>query len=425
MTRELLIQNARVIDPVNELDEVRDIGVRDGLIVPPQSLSSTAAKLDLTGKIAAPGFIDIHVHLRDPGQLHKETIETGTAAAAAGGFTTVMAMPNTVPPVDSPAAVDGLIRRFRTEALVHVLQSACLTVDRTGTVLTDFGALKKAGAAALTDDGSTIQNNALMLEAMRRAKELGLVVVDHCEDSSLAAGGVMNEGDIAEQLGLPAQNPAAEDSIVARNIVLANQTRCPVHLQHLSTRFAVQLLRFARRRGIPVTGEVCPHHLFLDESACAEYGTNAKMNPPLRTNTDRQALIQGLQENTITVIATDHAPHSEEEKSLPFGRAPFGIVGMETAVALCLTNLYHTGLLPLPDLIAKFTAGPRAVLNLSCGTLTPGAAADITVLDVDAEHQIDVSRFQSKSRNCPYDGWSCKGKVVGTMVAGNWVLLNL
>lgn len=415
MTDELLLVGARVVDPLNAYDGQRDIGIRDGVIVDPATLRDPE-RLHLQGKVVAPGFIDLHVHLRYPGQTHKEDIRSGTAAAAAGGFTTVLAMPNTVPTVDNPTVLADVLRKAAADGAVHVLQAGALTVGRQGEAVTDIAGLKAAGAPVVTDDGSTPQLAGVMRQAMIAAAAAGIAVIDHCEDCSLARPGVMHDGAVARELGLPGQPRSAEEVIVARDIILAAETGCRLHLQHLSSAGSVAMLRLAQQHGLPVTGEACPHHLFLTDEACRTFGVNAKMAPPLREEADRQALIDGLRDGTLCAIATDHAPHSADEKAAGWTKAPFGIIGLEAAVPLCLSELYNKGVLTLPQLIALFTVGPRKVLGLPVGSLELGATADVTILDLDAKHSISVESFASRSRNCPYDGWQCRGKVVGTLV---------
>jgi dihydroorotase len=420
MNPPLILRGARVIDPENRLDQIQDIGIAEGVFVDPATISG-ASVCELRGKVLCPGFIDCHVHLREPGQTHKEDIASGTRAAAAGGFSTVVAMPNTSPAVDSPETMALVQQLIKDNAVVRVLQTGALTRERDGVTLTNAQALRDSGACALSDDGSCIQDNALMLTALRQAKAAGLRVIDHCEAADLAAGGAMQAGNVAEQLGVKGQNPASEDLIVARNLIFAQQLNWPILLQHLSSAGAIELLRLARQNGIPLFGEVTPHHLCLTHEACRQYGPNAKMNPPLRSEADRQALIAALQDDTITVIATDHAPHAPAEKNRPFAEAAFGIIGLETAVPLCLSELYHKGALTLPHLVAKFTSGPRQALGLPCGTLNIGAPADVTILEPDTPHTIDLQQSRSKSRNSPFDGWKCTGKVAATLVAGEWV----
>lgn len=415
----MILRNARVVDPANETDEVMDLGVMDGVLVTPEQVSD-GEQCDLSGLVVTPGLVDMHVHLRDPGQTAKEDIKSGSAAAAAGGFTAVVAMPNTAPTMDSPALVAETLARARAQAEVRVLQAASLSEGLRGRKLTDFNALKSAGAVALSDDGTTIQSAVTMREALRKAAEAGMVVLDHCEEAELAAGGAVSEGEVSAKLGVTGKPASAEDVMIARNAILARETGCPVHLQHVSTAGGIEIVRMARWDGWPVTCEVTPHHFCLTAEAVLEHGTNAKMNPPLREEEDRQALITGLCDGTVSVIATDHAPHTQEEKANKLATAPNGIIGLETAVALSLRELYHTGLIELPDLIAKFTVGPCVVLGLPYGTLTVGRPADVTILDLDRSWTINVGRFKSKSRNCPYDGWKVRGKAVGTIVAGEW-----
>lgn len=421
MNDTVLFTNGRVIDPANDVDEKRDLAAMGGVIVAPENLGPNPQIVDLDGLVLAPGLIDLHVHLRDPGQTHKEDIRSGTRAASAGGFTTVVAMPNTDPPIDSRERLQDTMNHISHDAVVHVLQAASLTKGGEGKELTDALELLEAGAVALTDDGGCIQNSALMLTAMREAATVGLPVIDHAEDLEVAADGVMHDGAVARQLNMPGKNRASEELMVARDIVLARETGCQVHIQHVSSAGSVQLIRTARQWGLPVSGEATPHHLSLTEDACLKYGTNAKMNPPLRTEKDRQAILQGVAEGVLSVIATDHAPHAEKEKQQDFVMAPFGILGLETALPICLTELYHRGLMSLSDLLARFTAGPREILGLSAGILTEGSVADIVVIDPEIEHKIDLSRFASKSRNCPYQGWQCKGRVVRTMAKGRWI----
>lgn len=417
---QFVLSGGRVVDPACNVDAVMDIGVADGLIVPVDSLPD-APRIDVAGCVVAPGFIDVHVHLRDPGQTHKEDVASGTAAAAAGGFTTVIAMPNTSPVLDSPAALDAVRDTVAEHARVRVLQTASLSIGQNGRELTDAQSLRRAGAVALTDDGGCIGDNHLMLRALEQAAEAGIPVMDHCEDPGVADSGLLHAGRVAATLGLPGKNRASEELIVARNAVLARETGCPVHLQHISSAGSVQIIRCAQASGIPLTAEATPHHICLTDEACLEYGSNAKMNPPLREESDRQAIIGALADGTIAMIATDHAPHTDEEKALGFRDAPCGIIGLESAVSLCLSELYGRGHLSLVQVIAAFTAGPRQAFNLPWGTLAEGTAADITVLDTELEGMFDVSAFRSKSRNCPYHGWRFRGAVIATLMEGRFV----
>lgn len=419
-TGQMILRNARVVDPANELDAVMDIGICDGVLVPPESLKN-CPEHDLTGLVVAPGFVDMHVHLRDPGLTEKETLATGSAAAAAGGFTTVVAMPNTGPTMDNSELLVKTLARAEAEGVVRILHTAAMTEGLRGRKLTDFAALKEAGAVALSDDGTTIQDSALMFQALQQAAEARMVVLDHCEDAALSGGGVISAGAVSEKLNLQGKPSSSEEVMIARNAIMARETGCAVHMQHVSTACGIEIMRMARWSGWPVTCEVTPHHFCLTEEAVLEHGANAKMNPPLRTEADRKAVIAGLCDGTVSVIATDHAPHTAAEKLRPIDKAPNGIIGLETAVGLALRELYHSGILELPDLIAKFTIGPCVVLGLPYGTLTDGRPADITILDLEREWVVDVGAFKSKARNCPYHGWTCRGKAVGTIVGGTWV----
>jgi len=414
--KDLLLQNARIIDPVSNRDEIGDIGICGGRFCETSELQNPEV-IDLSGNVVTSGLVDVHVHLRDPGQTHKETLESGCAAAAAGGFTSIVAMANTSPAIDAPERLDEIIRRAEGMP-VCLLQASAITKGRNGAELVDFAAMKKAGAVAFTDDGSTPQDASVMRKAMARIAELGMVVIDHCEDTAISKPGVMNLGVVSKRLGLPGQPARSETSIVERDIMLCRETGCRVHLQHLSLAESVEMLRAAQKEGLPITGEVTPHHLLLNEEACEIYGTNAKMAPPLRTESDRVALFNELlqDDSAISVIATDHAPHTAEEKAQGWTKAPFGIVGIEAVIPLCLTAF--RGKIPLVKLFSYFTKGPRELLGLPIGGLKVGECADVTIIDIDAEHEINVDAFRSKGRNCPYDGWKCKGKVLGTIKSG-------
>lgn len=424
ISRAMILRGGRIVDPLNGVDEVADIAIADGVIVPAEEVID-ADIYDLRGKVVAPGFIDLHVHLRTPGQTHKETIRTGTRAAAAGGFTTIVAMPNTTPPIDRPQRLRELVELNGKKGVIRVLQTAALTLERGGNELTDAAALKEAGAAALTDDGSCTQHAELMLQALKQARTAGIPVIEHCEDETVSGGGAMNAGPCADHLGYSGQSSAAEELIVSRDALLARKINSSIHVQHVSSAGSVERIRQARRQGALVSAEATPHHISLTERACAEYGTNAKMNPPLRTEEDRLALIQGLCDDTISCIATDHAPHTVAEKAALFNEAPFGIIGLEAAVPICLTTLYHGGILSLAQLVSKFTSGPRQVLRRALGSLEAGAKADMTILDLDRELTLRVDTFHSLARNCPYDGWQCRGKSVAVIVDGCWVYSEL
>ena len=367
-----------------------------------------------------PGLIDMHVHLREPGRSDKETIETGTRCAARGGFTSVVCMPNTSPAADNAGSIAFIRQRAEAVACVNVFPAGAITKELKGEELAPIGSLKRAGVVAITDDGHCVQNNDLMRRAVEYAKMFNLPVMDHCQDYNLAAEGVMNEGYWSAVLGLRGWPAAAEDIIVARNILIAEMADWWVHCQHLSSARSVALVRDAKKRGVKITAEACPHHFTLTDESCKTYDTNFKMNPPLRTERDRAALLEGLADGTIDCIGSDHAPHCNYEKEVEFDLAPFGIIGLETELALSLT-LVHRKVLTLRQLIEKFTVNPARLLRLDKGTLSPGADADVTVIDLGREWTYDVTQSASKSRNSPFHGWELKGKAVATIVAGKIV----
>ncbi|MFA5203150.1 MAG: dihydroorotase [Lentisphaeria bacterium] len=416
----VILRGGRVIDPASGEDRVREVALAGGVFVSPASVPG-ARVVDVSGLVVAPGFIDAHVHLRDPGQTAKEDLVTGTRAAAAGGFATVIAMPNTVPPLDTPARVAAFVGDCRKRAVVRVLPSATLTLGRDGREPADAAGLKAAGAVALTDDGACVQDAAVMRRCLLAARAAGLPVTDHCEDAALARGGAIRAGPVADALGVRGIPAQAEEVIAARNLLLARETGQSVHLQHISSAGTVAILERARALGVPLTAEITPHHLALTVDACRELGSQAKMNPPLGTEADRRALLAALAGGLVTVIATDHAPHTAEEKGRGLAAAPFGIIGLESAVPVCLERLVHGGVLSLMQLVAAFTTGPAAVFGLPYGTLALGAPADLTLFDPDAVVEIRPETFQSKARNCPFAGWRCRGRVAGTVVAGRWV----
>jgi dihydroorotase len=417
----LLIQGGRLLDPARKLDEIRDLLIVDGKISDAAPTGKEPV-LDARGKVVAPGFIDIHVHLREPGQSAKETIRTGTMAAAAGGFTSVVAMPNTSPAADAPNTIAWMNQRARETGVVHVFPTGCISVGRKGELLAPIGSLKKAGVVAITDDGDCIQNNDLMRRALEYARMFDLPVMDHCQDFALSAGGVMNEGYWSTLLGLKGWAAIAEEIIVARNALLAELTGARIHCQHLSSAGSVRILREARERGIPLSGEVCPHHIALTDAALETYDTNFKMNPPLRTQRDIDALLEGIRDGTIEYLASDHAPHCSYEKEVEFDDAPFGIVGLETEVGLFLTLLVHKKVISLSDFIQRISTNPARLLHLQGkGTLAPGADGDITLLDPDLEWTVDKDQFHSLGRNTPFHGWTLKGRATATIVSGRVV----
>ncbi len=417
---EYIFKNARVIDPLRKIDSKGDIGVAAGRIAEPATLKNPQI-IDLEGKTLTPGFIDLHVHLRQPGNNMAETIASGTAAAAAGGFTSVVAMPNTNPPADTAGAIEFLRQTAAQKGVVRVLPCGCMTKGYAGEEMAGIGSLKAAGVVALSDDGRCIQDHALMRHVVEYAKSFNLPILDHCEDKALAAGGVMHEGKWSVLLGMNGISGAAEELMIARNIILARQIGWKIHMQHVSVKESVELLRNARAKGIPVTGEATPHHLTLTDECIKKYDTNYKMNPPLRSEEDRLALIEGVADGTITAIATDHAPHTGTAKLVEFDDAPFGIIGLETALCITYTELCGKGVIGLPALIEKFTTGPAEILGMKNYSLETGNAADLTIFDPQMRYRIDASKFKSNSRNTPFDGCDVQCKVLATMVGGKLV----
>ena len=418
--KSYIFRNARVIDPVRNIDASGDIGVADGRFAEPASLRN-AEQIDLAGKVLTPGFIDLHVHLRQPGNNMAETIASGTAAAAAGGFTSVVAMPNTNPPADTAGAIEYLRQTAAQKGVVRVLPCGCMTKNYAGEEMAGIGSLKAAGVVALSDDGRCIQDHALMRHVVEYAKSFNLPILDHCEDKCLAAGGVMHEGKWSVLLGMMGISGAAEELMVARNIILARNVGWKIHMQHVSVKESVELLRNARAKGIPVTGEATPHHLTLTDECIKKYDTNYKMNPPLRSEEDRLALIEGVADGTITAIATDHAPHTMTAKMVEFDEAPFGIIGLETALPLTYGELVAKGEISLPELVKKFTAGPAEILGMENYSLAEGNPADLVVFDPEERYTIDKEKFKSNSRNTPFDGWEVQCRVKLTMVGGKIV----
>jgi dihydroorotase len=417
----LLIKNGRVVDPANAVDAVQDLAIAGDLIeAVGRGLAAPAGAtvIDAAGKLVCPGFIDLHVHLREPGQEYKETVATGTRAAAAGGFTAVCAMANTDPVNDHGAVTDYVRGKAATEGVVRVYPIGAVTRGLGGEELAELAELADAGCVAFSDDGQCVMHAALYRRAMEYTLPFGTPVISHAEDPTLALGAAMNEGVVSTELGLPGAPAAAEDVMVARDIVLAELTGAHVHIAHLSTAGAVRLVREAKARGVRVTAEVTPHHLLLTEEAVRGFDPNTKMNPPLRTKRDAEAVLEALADGTIDCIATDHAPHALSEKEGEFDRAAFGIVGLETAVGLLLDRLVRPGLLPLATLVARLGRDPARLFGLPGGSLAPGAPADVTILDPDAEWRIDPARFASKSRNTPFGGWTVVGRPWKTIVGG-------
>jgi len=418
MSAPVNIRGGRVIDPVSGRDETGDVFIADGKFV--AAPAAGAAEIDARGLVVCPGFIDMHVHLREPGQGAKETIETGTKAAAAGGFTSVVAMPNTNPVADHPGIIAWMEERAAQVGAVNVFTTGAITAGSSGEQLAPIGAMAQAGIVAVTDDGRCVQNH----EVMRRAAEycglFGLPILDHCQDAAMAgAEAMMHEGYWSTVLGLAGWPRMAEEIIVARNALLAEATGTPIHCQHLSSAGSVRLLREARARGVRLSGEACPHHIALTDEALAGYDTNFKMNPPLREQADIDALLGGIADGTIEILATDHAPHAAYEKEVEFAAAPFGIVGLETAVGIfCEVLLHRRQVVDLPRLVAMLTANPAKLLKLDRGTLAPGAPGDVTILDPGMAWTVDKDMFASKGRNTPFHGWNLRGRAVRTIVGG-------
>lgn len=449
----LLLTGGRVIDPAQRFDAVADVFIREGRIA---ALGADAAsqapgsveRLDAQGLVVCPGLIDLHVHLREPGQGAKETIATGTAAAARGGFTSVVCMPNTSPAIENAGTVALIREKALREGVVNVFVTGAITKNIAGEELAPIGSLKQAGVVAITDDGHCVQNHELMRRALEYARMFDLPVLDHCQDYALVSDGVVHEGYWSAVLGLRGWPAAGEEMIVARNVLLAELTGAHVHCQHLSSAHSVELLRAARKRGVPISGEACPHHFTLTDSTIAgsdrfwredgqgvfdcapepgrrptwpNYDTNFKMNPPLRSAADREAILDGLVDGTIEVIGSDHAPHCSYEKEVEFDYAPFGITGLETELALSLMQLFHSGRMALPALLAKFTTAPATLLKLPKGTLRVGADGDVTVFDPQRKWVYQAEQSASKSKNSPFEGWTLQGKAVATIVAGKIV----
>jgi dihydroorotase len=444
----LLLTGGRVIDPSSKLDATTDVLISGGKIAAVGKEASAKAppnaeKIDVKGLVVCPGLIDLHVHLREPGQSAKESIATGTLSAARGGFTSVVCMPNTSPAIDNAGTVALIREKAEREGCINVFVTGAITKNIAGEELAPIGSLKQAGVVAITDDGHCVQNNDLMRRALEYARMFDLPVLDHCQDYSLVTDGVMHEGYWSTALGLRGWPATGEEMIVARNILLAELTGTPVHCQHLSSAGSVALLREAKKRGIPISGEACPHHFVLTDATIAgsekfwaedgrelfgyaaegrptwpNYDTNFKMNPPLRSAKDREAILEGLADGTIEILGSDHAPHADYEKEVEFDYAPFGITGLETELALSLMQLVHTKRIGLADLIRKFTVAPAKLLRLDKGTLKTGADADVTVFDPNRKWTFESTETASKSYNSPFYGWKLKGRAVMTIVGG-------
>jgi len=419
---KILIKGGRVIDPVHNIDDTLDVLIEDGKIgnVSKSIEAADAETIDGRGKLVVPGLIDIHVHLRDPGYEYKEDIVTGTRAAAVGGFTSVACMPNTNPVNDNKAVTIYIRNKAAEEGLVNVYPVGSITKGLKGESLAEMGELKEAGCLAVSDDGKPVANGELMRRALEYSRPFGLTVISHAEDHSLVGEGVMNEGFVATELGLKGIPWVAEDAAVARDVMLAEFTCAKLHVAHVSTRGAVEIIRAAKKRGVRVTCEATPHHFTLTDEAVRGYNTNAKMNPPLRSAEDMAAVRSGLADGTVDAIATDHAPHHIDEKNVEFNIALNGIVGLETALPLTL-RLVEDGVLPLKEAIARLTIGPARALGIPRGTLEVGAAADLTVIDPEVKWTVDAEKLHSKSKNTPFSGWQLKGVATHTIVGGRVV----
>jgi len=420
-----IIRNGRVIDPANNRDEIGDLVIVNGRIADQSAIrnpQSEIAGIDGKGLIVAPGLIDMHVHLREPGFAHKETIASGARAAAAGGFTTVVCMPNTSPVADTPSTITWIKDRARDTASVNVLPTSAISINLDGEELAPIASVVQSGVVAITDDGKCVQNHELMRRAVEYARMVGVPVLDHCQDYNLVGNGVVNEGEWSTLLGLSGWPAAGEEAVVMRNILLAELCDHHIHCQHISTAGSVRLIREARARGVKISGEVCPHHIALTDASIQNFDTKCKMNPPLRTQRDIDAIIEGIADRTLTIFCSDHAPHAAFEKEVEFDQAPFGIVGLETELGLFIDILLHKRkAISINRLIEMFTVEPAKLLKLDAGALSIGAKADVTLIDPDREWTVDASKFESLSRNTPFHSWKLKGRAVRTIVGGETV----
>ncbi len=420
---KILIKNGRVVDPANYIDGKKDILIEDGKIKKVADFiveDEDTNVIDADEKVVMPGFIDLHVHLREPGFEYKETIETGSKAAARGGVTSICPMPNTKPVIDSPESVKDLLKRAECSP-VHILPIGACTIGQEGKELADIEGMKDAGIVALSEDGKSVMDSALFRKSLKEAARLDLPMFSHCEDKALVEGGVMNKGQKSEELGLPGITNSVEDVIVARDIIMSKEAGNRLHLCHCSTADSVVLVGMAKKQGLPVSAEVCPHHFTMSDDEITEDNGRFKMNPPLRNRADVDALKEGLKTGIMEVISTDHAPHGKEEKDQSMLKAPFGIVGLETSFALGYTELVDKGVLTLSQLVEKMSVNPAKVLGIDKGNLAPGKAADIVIADITKEYEIDSSKFVSKGKNTPFDGKKVKGRVITTIVDGKIV----
>jgi len=418
----LLIKNGRVLDPANGVDDQFDVLIEDGLVAQVGRFQCEPDEtIDATDKLVVPGLIDIHVHLREPGDEEEETIASGSAAAVAGGFTSVVCMPNTKPPIENETDIEYIHRKGRKARKTHVYAMGSITKGREGVELAEMGFMSEAGALGFTDDGNGVQNPAVMQRALKYAATFGTLIAQHCQDDSFAGAGVMNSGYYSTILGLPGMDPLAEEAMLWRDIQLVRKFQhigVRYHAQHISTAKSAELVTRAKDEGLPVTCEVTPHHLLLTDECCAEYDTNYKMNPPLRRHEDIEGLKQAINAGAVDCLVTDHAPHLASEKELEFLAAPFGIVALECALGLYIKALVDDRTVDWSKLIQLMTAGPAKVIGIDKGTLGKGKQGDVTIIDPDAEYEVDVTKFVSKSKNCPYNGWKLRGKVLKTIVGG-------
>ena len=419
MAGELLIKNGHVIDPANGVDKQCDVLIVDGIIAEVGRINKAAEKvIDASGKLVTPGMIDMHVHFREPGDEEEETISSGSAAAVAAGFTSVVCMPNTDPTIQNETDVEYIHRKGRQARKTHVYTMGAITKQREGVELAEMGLMAEAGAVGFTDDGRGVQDPAVMLRALKYAAMFDVVVAQHCQDNSFAGDGVMNSGYHSTILGLPGMDTLAEEAMLWRDIQLVRKAKVRYHAQHISTAVAVELIRTAKKDSLPVTCEVTPHHLLLTDQCCADYDTNYKVSPPLRTEQDVEALKQAIREGLVDALVSDHAPHLQSEKELEFLAAPFGIASLECALGLYVKALIEPGILDWSGLVRLMTERPAAIIGVDKGSLGKGKQGDVTIIDPDAEYTIDVGKFRSKSRNCPYNGWTVKARVDKTIVGG-------
>ncbi len=416
---ELLIKNGRIIDPANKVDTIGDLLIRNGKVVEVGNVSQKCEhEIDATDKLVVPGLIDLHVHLREPGDEEEETIASGAAAAVAGGFTSVACMPNTEPTIDNEATVDFIYRQAARAGKANVFATGAITQGRKGKELAEMGQMVRAGVVAFTDDGSGVQNPSVMLKALSYARMFDKVIMQHCQDNALAGDGSMNSGHEATVLGLPGMTHLAEDLMLYRDVQLTKKASSRLHAQHISTAGSVDIVRQAKADGVNVTAEVASHHLLMTDACCGGYDPNYKMNPPLRTQKDIDALLEAVADGTVDCLASDHAPHLSSEKEVEFVSAPFGIISLDCSLGLYAKALIDSGVIEWPRMIEMMTINPANILGIDKGKLSPGDDADITIIDPEMNWTVDVEQFVSKSRNCPYHGWKLKGRAIHTIVAG-------